>query len=305
MFFKEIESINGELKWANFYLSLGRIFGNDILNHSQQHHVFLKLPYTDFIPHLLALGMADSIYEEKNVIEHGNIELNLKQGMTVYYRPVQNKAEFPCIFLDYNEKGYPIIEDMKKNKTIYTLGKHWRDQLRIANEHIIYKKGRTLDEKLINNLKKIYPANNLNQIAKINKHKILIIGNETKVKKEAEAIIEELPLYNWLLLKSHLHPQLFSLCNVYSSKYKEELEGLSKDTLVIYANLEAYLLFNDELKDFSSITLFSPIEEQNFQIDALSKINNQLDYCERSEVILNNFKIPIPKGVDLASWKTD
>lgn len=305
MFFKEIESINGELKWANFYLSLGRIFGNDILNHSQQHHVFLKLPYTDFIPHLIALGIADSIYEYINPNEHSNLEHILKQGMTVYYRPVLNKAEFPCIFLEFNDNGYPIIEDMKKNKTIHTLGKQWRDQLRVANEHIIYKKGRTLDEKLINNLKNIYPANNLNQIAKLNKHKILIIGNETKFKNEADAIIEELPLYNWLLLKSHLHPQLFSLCNVYSSKYKGELEDLSKDTLVIYANLEAYLLFSDELKDFSSITLFSPIEEQNFQIDALSKINNELDYCECSDVILNNLKISIPKGVDLASWKTD
>ena len=305
MFFKEVESINGELKWANFYLSLGRIFGNNILNHLQRHHVFLKLPYTDYIPHLIALGIADSIYENINPIDPSSLEHELEQGMTVYYRPVQNKAEFPCIFLEFNEKGYPIIEDMKKNKTIYTLGKHWREQLRIANEHIIYKKGRTLDEKLINNLKKIYPANNISLLAKLNKHKVLIIGNETKLKNEADAIIEELPLYNWLLLKSHLHLQLFSLCTVYSSKYKGDLEDLSADTVVIYTNLEAYLFFSDELKDFSSITLFSPIEEQNFQIEALSKISNELDNFECSEVILNKLKTSIPKGVDLASWKTD
>lgn len=305
MLFKEIESINGELKWADFYLNLGRLFGEDILNDERVHNIFLKIPYIDYIPHMIALGIADSIYETESSIEDTDLQNSLEKGMTIYYRPTPNEPEIPCIFLELNDMNYPVIEDMKENKTVYTLGKFWKNKIRIANEHVVYKKSRTLNESLLNNIKKYYPISNINNIAQFNKQKVLIIGNETKLKIESEAVIQDLPLYNWLLLKQYLHPQLFSLCNIYSSKFKGDLEELSDRTIVIYTNLESFFSFNEELKEFSSIILFSPIDEQNFSMDALTLINDFLDSNNASDLIEETLTSNIPKGVDMATWKID
>lgn len=49
MFLKEIESINGELKWAKFYLDIGRLFVKDIINDENVHKIYLKITYIDYI----------------------------------------------------------------------------------------------------------------------------------------------------------------------------------------------------------------------------------------------------------------
>lgn len=91
--------------------------------------------------------------------------------MTIYYRTAPNKPEIPCIFLELNDMKYPFVEDMKGDKTIYTLRRYWKSKIRIANEHVFYKKSRSLNKSLINKIKKYYPINNINNIVQSNKHK--------------------------------------------------------------------------------------------------------------------------------------
>lgn len=304
MFFKEIELLNGELKWAQFYLKIGRLFGREALNSREINNLLLIIPYSNYVPHILALGVADSIYQYASQSEIYSLKDSLSPGTTIYYRSSSNEAEIPCTFLGFNNLGNPIIQDMKKNTTTITLGKDWINQLRIANEQVTYKKVRKLDEKLINNLKNNYSVESLDYLTKINKHNILIIGNATKLKSESESLIDDLPIYNWILLDSYVHPQLFSLTTIYSSKYKDPLKKLTKDTIVIYTNLEAYLFFQDELKDFSSIILFSPLEEANFPQEALLIITNNLDSNPPSNLVTEHLISQVPKGVAIASWKT-
>lgn len=303
MFFKDIESLNGEFRWAEFFLTIGRLFGKEVLDSCAVHSLFLQIPYSSHIPHILALGIADSIYQNASQSLNYSLEDSLHSGTTIYYRSDPRKAEVPCTFIKFNERGNPVIQDMKKNPTTITVGRDWKNQIRIANEQVTYKKSRKLDEKLMDNLKNHYPVETLNYISKMNKHNILIIGNATKLKNESESLIQDLPIYNWILLDSYIHPQLFSLTTIYSSKYKDSLKELTKNTIIIYTNLEAYILFQDELKDFSNIILFSPIEELNISEEALMMITNNLDSNPPSDLIDENLLSRVPKGVAIASWK--
>lgn len=305
MLFKEIETQHGSLYWANFFLRLGRFFGEKIINNEALHHIVIKTHYTDFIPQIISLGFADYVYSNMDD-DYGdeNIKEKLHPNTTIYYRAAPEIPEEPYIYISSDNNGFPIIKDMKKNPTSITVGIGWEKKIRIANEQIIYKKSRALKNKNLTNLKKHYSAERLEQLARLNHYRILIIGNETRITKESEATIQGLPFYNWLLMRPFLHQQSYYLTNVYSSKYKEALENLPSNTLVIYASLDAYYNFNEEelLEDFPSIILYTPFENAPIEIEALTTIVENLENYDASELIENELEKNLPKGVEIATW---
>lgn len=302
MFFKDIESSTGSLHWAHFFLKLGRMYGSEILKENQIHNMVIKVPYTNYIPHFISLGAADQIYSSpiENSIE--NVKSKLKPGMLIYYKPTINKAESPYTFLGFTEDGYPIIEDKGKNPTKTKLGIKWETKIRIANEQVKYKKGHKLKNTAINILKDYYPINNLDLIARTNNHRIILIGNEKKILIEAQEEIQNIEFYNWLMMRPFLHQQSYYLTDIYSSKFKGDLNNIPHNTIVIYSSLDAFYNFYDELKSYSSVVLYSPVESNLKDIEVLSSVMDLLDNHESSKIIENAISNYIPKGIELGTW---
>lgn len=304
LFFKDIEMTTGSLNWAQFFLKLGRLYGQEILEDELIHNSIIKVPYTNFIPHLLSLGAADQIYckpSEENEID--DLKSKLKPGLLIFYKPTVNQVETPHTFIGFTDNGYPIIEDKKRYPTRTRLGENWETKIRIANEQVIYKRNRILKNDTINILKDYYPISNLDSLARANNHRILLIGNEKKIKLEAQEKIDNVKIYSWLLMRPFLHQQFYYLTDVYSSKYKGELNDLPESTIVIYTSLDAFYNFYDELNYFSSIVLYSSVESKPSDVEALSMIVDLMDVNDSSKLIEEAVLTKIPKGIEMGTWK--
>lgn len=303
MLFKEIETQHGSLHWAKFFLELGRLYGQQLIHDDAAHNLIIKMPYTDFIPQLISLGFADQLYSQISAEPPDtNLKEKLVPGTIVYYRSSPTLPEEPYKFLDFYNSEFPIIEDMKKNTLRIKITKNWEKKIRIANEQVIYKKSRALKNKTLNSLKQYYPAARLEQLARLNNYRILIVGNETKLKQESEATIQGLNLHSWLLMRQFLHSQSYYLTNIYSSKFKKDLEELPFNTLIIYSSLEAFYHFHEELNMYSSIILYSSFENSPMEIEALSTVVDLLDTYKASSLLESKLSNSLPKGVDIGTW---
>ena len=303
MFFKDIETQHKFLSWAQFYLNLGRLYGQKILKDDSIHNTIIKVPYTNFIPHLLSLGIADETYDYPIESNYSfDWKDKLTPGILVFYKTSIDKSETPYTFIGFSESGYPIIEDKKKHPTRTQLGRDWETKIRIAIEQVTYKKSRTLKNKTLNILKKHYSTENLERLAQLNDHRILIIGNEKKLKNEAEEKIHNLEIYHWLLMRPFLHQQSYYLTDIYSSRYKGELEGLPSNTIVIYSSLDAFYNFHEELNCFSSIVLYASIESGPTELEVLSMLVDLMDEYDASSLIETMVTNVIPKGIEIGTW---
>jgi len=303
LFFKDIEMTTGSLNWAQFFLKLGRLYGQAILEDELIHNTIIKVPYTSYIPHLLSLGTADQIYcKPSGETEIDDLKSKLKPGLLIYYKPSVNQVETPHTFIDFTDNGYPVIEDKKRYSTRTRLGENWENKIRIANEQVIYKRNRTLKNKTINILKDYYPISNLDSLARSNNHRILLIGNEKKLKLEAQEKIDNIEIYSWLLMRPFLHQQSYYLTDIYSSKYKGDLNGLPRSTIVIYTSLDAFYNFYDELNCFSSIVLYSSVESNPTEIEALSMVVDLMDDNGSSKLIEEAIFSNFPKGIEMGTW---
>lgn len=303
MYFKAIENISSSMNWGSFYLQLGRIYGKEVINDEKAHNIILHVPYPNYLYYFIALGIADEIYSNK--IESEDILDKLVPNETVvYYKPLKNKEEQPYKFLQ--QIGDKIqIEDMKKNPTKITVGKLWREKIRIANENINYTKARALQNKELELIKKFY-SEEVDKIARLNSHKIIIIGNKKRIEREANLKIDNLELSSWLLLHTFLPKQSYYLTDIYSSQSQLELNELPHNTIIIYADLDAYYYFYPELANYSSVILYSPNMSNINETESLVDIVGYLDSNVESSILTSNLMdITIPKYISYATWEVE
>ena len=303
MYFKDIENISSSMNWGSFYLQLGRIYGKEVINDEKVHNIILHVPYPNYLYYFIALGIADEIYSNK--IESEDILDKLVPNETVvYYKSLKNEKEQPYKFLQ--QIGDKIqIEDMKKNPTKITVGKLWREKIRIANENINYTKARALQNKELELIKKFY-SEEVDKIARLNSHKIVIIGNKKRIEREANLKIDNLELSSWLLLHSFLPKQSYYLTDIYSSQSQLELNELPHNTIIIYADLDAYYYFYPELANYSSVILYSPNMSNINETESLVDIVDYLDSNVESSILTSNLiNITIPKYISYATWEVE
>ncbi|CEA00557.1 hypothetical protein BN1050_00651 [Metalysinibacillus saudimassiliensis] len=301
MYFKEIENISSSMNWASFYLQLGRLYGEEVLRSEKSHHIILHVPYTNYLYYFIALGIADSVYSHK--IESEDISDKLVPNETVvYYKPSETIQEQPYKFLQ--QLGDSIqIEDMKKNPTKVTVGKMWREKIRIANENINYKKARSLQNKELELIKNMY-SEEVDKIARLNSHKIIIIGNKKRIEQEARLKVNEMELSSWLLLHSFLPKQSYYLTDIYSSQSQLEINELPHNTIIIYADLDAYYYFSPEFANYSSIILYGPNMSNINETEGLMDIVSCLDNHSESTILHSKLAhLELPRYISYATWE--
>lgn len=103
-------------------------------------------------------------------------------------------------------------------------------------------------------------------------------------------------------MRPFLHQQSYYLTDIYSSKYKGDLNDLPPSTIVIYTSLDAFYNFYDELNCFSSIVLYSSVESNPTEVEALSMIVDLMDEKDSSKLIEEAVLTNIPKGIEMGTW---
>lgn len=307
--------------WVVFSLSIGRYLKEHTRSQGKPTRMLISLPNNDYIPLLIAIGIADGNFELNEDRESVKEKiLSLQEGHRIIYlkdgKPTNvSVIEVGTSPVTENEMMlHVLIEGMK-------LGipeRQWSDRIILTNgdEGTVKRSRKVSDKKILGIkgnglLKKIYPLENLLNSSSYSEDAFYMIGNLKKIHNQMnEHFFYTDDVYG--SPKDFLYTDdenSFTNGKVISSQKRDIDFKVMESVPVIYWGCDSYLRQRHHFKSNPSITIFSRTENESRIDELLNEVEREMVHggheymTDHMRRYLNEKRVDLPRGIELMVWR--